>query len=100
MIKFDITEHDNGKNKIQNFYVIYGREKDTSKRKLLIIGDCAGDTIPVIDLTTPLQESGFYSPNDNIEDVCKDFHIDLDTVHCLDDSASFTLIFQHDEGDD
>lgn len=100
MIEFDITEHDNGKNKIQDFYVIYGREKDTLKRKLLIIGDCVGDIVPVIDLTTQMQKSGLYSPNDNIENVCEDFHINLDTVQCIDDSAFFTLIFQHDERDD
>lgn len=87
---------------IGNLYAIYGNDNDGEPR-LLIVGGCediTGTDIPVIDVTAGSHLSRYYSGDINAADVCADFEINPQTARYLDDYASFTLIFQHDEGDD
>ena len=102
MVEFDINERANKDIEVRFLYGIYGEDAHGIKH-LLIIGHPfnAGQYIfPVIDLTDPLQPCKFYQKNDRAGDICEIFGINPQTARYLDDYASFTLIFQHDEGDD
>ena len=102
MVKFDISRMTNGLTEIGNLYAIYGENRE-GRTRLLVIGQpetAMHIKVPVIDLTCPLQTCHYYDKEDSAADVCDDFGIDSQTARYLDDYAAFTLIFQHDEGED
>lgn len=102
MVKFDISRTTNRLTEIGNLYAIYGEDHE-GRIRLLVVGypETAMRTeVPVIDLTCPLQTCHYYDKEDSAADVCDDFSIDSQTARYLDDYAAFTLIFQHDEGED
>lgn len=102
MVKFDISRTTNRLTEIGNLYAIYGEDHE-GRIRLLVIGypETAMRTeVPVIDLTCPLQTCHYYDKEDSAADVCDDFGIDSQTARYLEDYAAFTLIFQHDEGED
>lgn len=102
MVKFDISRMTNGLTEIGSLYAIYGEDHD-GRTRLLVIGypeTAMRIEVPVIDLTSPLQTCRYYNKEESAADVCDDFGIDSQTARYLEDYTAFTLILQHDEGED